>query len=262
MRYPLRHGGIAGQYPSRWAGGILDLVLPHLVLVHGSRLASSQWSPQLPLLDGRATVALVDLPGHGTRAAEEFTLAGCRRVVDGAVDEAPVGAAVVLVGHSLGGYVAMAYAAEHGSRLDGLVLAGCSATPTGPGAAVYRAVAALTDRLGPERMTRVNDRVLRRLYPAELIEPVIAGGYYFTPTAAAWRAVMTECRPAMLGDLACPVLLLNGQWDQFRLGVRSVLRVLPDARVETIRGASHLANLDQPEAFAEAVLAFAGSVTT
>lgn len=233
---------------------------PHLVLVHGSRLASSQWSPQLPLFEGRATVGLVDLPGHGRLAGEPFTLARAVEVVDEAVDAAPEGAPVVLVGHSLGGYVAMAYADAQGGRLDGLVLAGCSATPVGPGAAVYRAVAALTDRIGPERMTRVNDRVLRRFYAPELIEPVIAGGYYFAPTPAAWRAVMDGCRPEMLRGLECPVLLLNGQWDQFRLGTRDVLRVLPDARVQTIPGASHLANLDRPEAFAEAVLAFAESL--
>jgi pimeloyl-ACP methyl ester carboxylesterase len=202
----------------------------------------------------------VDLPGHGSRADERFSLARAVEVVDEAVDEAPQGAPVVLVGHSLGGYVAMAYAAAHGRRLDGLVLAGCSATPVGPGAAVYRAVAALTDRAGPDRMTRVNNRVLRRLYAPELIEPVIAGGYYFAPTPDAWRAVMDCCRPEMLRGLGCPVLLLNGQWDQFRLGVRDVLRVLPEARVETVPRASHLANLDQPEAFAEAVLAFAESV--
>ncbi|HEY0642302.1 MAG TPA: alpha/beta hydrolase [Nocardioides sp.] len=233
---------------------------PHLVLVHGSRLASSQWSPQLPLFAGRATVGLVDLPGHGRLAGEPFSLERAVEVVDEAVDAAPEGAPVVRVGHSLGGYVAMAYAAAHGSRLDGLVLAGCSATPVGPGAAVYRAVAAVTDRVGPDRMTRVNNRVLRRLYASELIEPVIAGGYYFAPTPAAWRAVMEECRPEMLRGLECPVLLLNGQWDQFRLGVRDVLRVLPGARVQTVPRASHLANLDQPEAFAAAVLSFAESV--
>jgi pimeloyl-ACP methyl ester carboxylesterase len=224
-------------------------------------LASSQWSPQLPLFAGRATVGLVDLPGHGQLAGEPFTLERAVEVVDGAVDTAPAGAPVVLVGHSLGGYVAMAYAEAHGSRLDGLVLAGCSAEPVGPGAAVYRAVAAVTDRIGPERMTRVNDRVLRRLYASELIEPVIAGGYYFAPTPAAWRAVMEDCRPEMLRGLGCPVLLLNGQWDQFRLGVRDVLRVLPTARVQVVPRASHLANLDQPEAFAEAVLSFAESLT-
>ena len=236
-------------------------MLPHLVAVHGSRLASSQWLPQLPLWDGRVTVGLVDLPGHGRLAGEPFTLERCVEVVDEAVDAAPPGAPVVLLGHSLGGYVAMAYAAERAARLDGLVLAGCSATPTGPGAAVYRGVAAATARIGPERMTRFNNRLLRRLYAAELIEPVIAGGYFFDPTPDAWRAVMRTCRPSMLAGVTCPVLVLNGQWDQFRLRVRDVLRVLPEAQVAVVPRASHLVNLDQPEAFAEAVASFAESVT-
>ena len=42
---------------------------PQLVLVHGSRLSSAQWLPQLPLLEPHVDVRLVDLPGHGPRAA-------------------------------------------------------------------------------------------------------------------------------------------------------------------------------------------------
>jgi pimeloyl-ACP methyl ester carboxylesterase len=235
-------------------------VRAHLVLVHGSRLSSTQWAPQVPLLRDHVDLTLVDLPGHGARATEEFTLARCVEVIDDAVRAVPGGVPVVLVGHSLGGYAAMAYAASHPDALDGLVLAGASATPTGPGAAIYRGVAALTDRLGPERMTRVNDRVLHRLYPAERVDPVIAGGYYFTPTAAAWREVMAHCRPAMLRGVHCPVLLLNGRFDQFRVGARAYLRACPGARVEIVPRASHFANLDQPEAFADALLRFARAV--
>ena len=228
--------------------------------MHGSRLGSCQWAPQVALLQGDVDLTLVDLPGHGVRAGEDFTLHGCVEVVDGAVRAVPAGTPVVLVGHSLGGYAAMAYAAAHPDALDGLVLAGASATPTGPGAAVYRGVAALTDRIGPERMTRVNDRVLRRLYPPERIEPVIAGGYFFEPTAAAWREVMTHCRPAMLEQVHCPVLLLNGRFDQLRVGVRAYLRACPSAREEVIARAGHLSNLDQPEAFADALLRFTRTV--
>ncbi len=100
------------------------------------------------------------------------------------------------------------------------------------------------------------------MYPADLIEPVIAGGYFFAPTPAAWREVMTHCRPSMLHGVDCPVLLLNGQFDQFRLGVRAFVRACPHAEVRVIRRASHLANLDQPEAFAEAVLDFALGLPT
>ena len=232
----------------------------HLVLVHGSRLASSQWAPQVALLRDHVDLTVVDLPGHGTRVAEAFTLERCVAVIDEAVRAVPPDAPAVLVGHSLGGYAAMADAAARSDALDGLVLAGASATPTGPGAALYRGVAALTDRLGPDRMTRLNDRILRRLYPAERIEPVIAGGYFFAPTATAWREVMTHCRPSMLEHVQCPVLLLNGQFDQLRIGVRAYLRACPSAREEVIRRAGHLSNLDQPEAFADALLRFTRSV--
>jgi pimeloyl-ACP methyl ester carboxylesterase len=236
-------------------------VRAHLVLVHGSRLSSTQWAPQVPLLRDHVDLTLVDLPGHGDRAGEAFTLDRCVEVIDEAVSTVPDGVPVVVVGHSLGGYAAMAYAAARPDTLDGLVLAGSSAVPTGPGAAVYRGVAALTDRLGAERMTRVNDRVLHRLYPAERIDPVIAGGYFFTPTAAAWREVMARCRPSMLEQVHCPVLLLNGQFDQLRIGARAYLRACPSAREQIVRRAGHLAGLDQPEAFAEALLRFARTVT-
>ncbi|MGO4597792.1 alpha/beta fold hydrolase [Terrabacter sp. 2RAF25] len=233
----------------------------HLVLVHGSRLSSTQWAPQVPLLSDHVGLTLVDLPGHGARAGEPFTMDRCVGVIGEAVSSASAHAdPVVLVGHSLGGYAAMAYAAARPDTLAGLVLAGSSATPTGPGAAVYRGVAALTNRLGPARMTRVNDRVLHRIYPADLIDPVIAGGYWFDATPAAWQEVMTHCRPSMLHGVRCPVLLLNGQFDQFRIGTRAYLRACPTARVETIPRASHLSNLDQPEAFAAALLRFTREV--
>lgn len=212
------------------------------------------------MLEGQVSVGLVDLPGHGSRAGEPFTLDRCVEVIDEAVDDAPEGAPVVVAGHSLGGYAAMSYAAEHAERLDGLVLAGCSATPKGIGAALYRAVAALSDRMGPERMTRINNRVLRTMYDADLIEPVIDQGFWFEPTAAAWDDVITRCGPEMVCDVECPVLFLNGQFDQFRLGVRDFLAVCPNARAEVIPRASHLTNLDQPQAFADALIRFADSL--
>jgi pimeloyl-ACP methyl ester carboxylesterase len=231
-------------------------VTPRVVLVHGSRLSAAQWAPQLPYLSPRVEPVAVDLPGHGARAAEPFTLDRCAQVIQEAVAAPPSGTPVVVVGHSLGGYAAMAHAARHGTDLAGLVLAGASATPTGPGAAAYRLVAALTERLGPTRMERLTWRFLRRRYPPEVAGPVMAGGYFPDATADAWRAVMDGCRPAMLAGLACPVLLLNGQYDQFRLGERAFRRHCPQARVEVLPGATHFANLDRPREFAEAVLRF------
>jgi pimeloyl-ACP methyl ester carboxylesterase len=201
----------------------------------------------------------VDLPGHGRRSGERFTLDRCVEVVQEAVvsgAEAPV----VVVGHSLGGYVALLHAARHSADLAGVVLAGASADPVGAGAAAYRAVAALTERIGPDRMERATFRFLRRRYPPEISEALVAGGYHLGPTGTAWSEVMERCRPGLLADATCPVLLLNGQYDQFRLGVRRFRRACPAARVEVLPGATHLANLDRPQAFADAVLRFVRTV--
>lgn len=233
---------------------------PHVVLVHGSRLSHAQWAAVVARLGSRVTSAALDLPGHGRLSAEPFTLPRGVAVVDDVVRAAPAGAPVVLVGHSLGGYVAMAYAAQHGDWLAGLVLAGASAIPAGPGAAVYRAVARLTDALGPARMGRVYDAVLTRRYDPQLVAAVQAGGYSFGDTRAMWGAVMEACHPAMLRRFTGPVLLLNGQWDQFRLGERAFLRHLPNASLQVIPGATHFSCLDRPAAFADAVARFAAAL--
>ena len=82
-----------------------------LVLVHGSRLSHTQWAPQVALLEEEFDLVLPDLPGHGSRAAEPFTLDRAVGAIAETVDgPARVGrdGRVILVGHSLGGYAAMA----------------------------------------------------------------------------------------------------------------------------------------------------------
>ena len=83
-----------------------------LVLVHGSRLSASQWSPQTarlaadPALRDWLEVVVPDLPGHGARSSEPFTLDRAVGAVAAAVEADPAVECVVLAGHSLGGYVA------------------------------------------------------------------------------------------------------------------------------------------------------------
>jgi len=224
-----------------------------LVLMHGSRLSAAQWSPQTvrlaadPALRDWLEVVVPDLPGHGARSPEPFTLDRAVGAVAAAVEAEPSVERVVLAGHSLGGYVAATYAALFPRRLDGLVLIGSAAVPRGAGAAAYRAVAVLTERAGPDRMTRVNDRVLGRLYPSDLVEPVVAGGYWFAPTRAAWRDVMARCGPHQLRDVTCPVLVAGGRYDQLMLDASRYARRAPHGRVVRIPGAGHFAGFDRPD---------------
>jgi pimeloyl-ACP methyl ester carboxylesterase len=266
-----------------------DVRRTRLVLVHGSRLSATQWAPQTTRLAAAPDaypwleVVTPDLPGHGGRSGEPFTLDRAVGAVAAAVEGEPERQArapetagsgldpvvvpvdrtrprVVLAGHSLGGYVAATYAATFPRRLDGLVLLGSAAIPRGAGATAYRAVAALTERAGPERMTRVNDRVLGRLYAADLVEPVVAGGYWFTPTRAAWREVMARCGPHQLREVTGPVLLAGGVYDQLMLDASRYARSAPRARVVRIPGAGHFAGFDRPDEVTALLLEFVRGV--
>ncbi|HPR45906.1 MAG TPA: alpha/beta fold hydrolase, partial [Ottowia sp.] len=78
--------------------------IPLLILLHGTRLTGAQWATYAERLAGVADVVAPDLPGHGTRAEQPFTLDAAVRVVEDLVASAAE-RPVFLAGHSLGGFV-------------------------------------------------------------------------------------------------------------------------------------------------------------
>ncbi|HSO64738.1 MAG TPA: alpha/beta hydrolase [Ornithinibacter sp.] len=227
-----------------------------VVLVHGSQLSSAQWGRYAALLGPDVELAVPDLPAHGARRGEPFTWERALEVVGEAVDGGSPGVPVVLVGHSLGGYLAMAYAGAHPERLSGLALLGASAVPAGPGAALYRAILSVEQRLGVDRMSRALDKQFDAMLPEELAAVIKEGGYGFDGIPAAWAGVMGRCRPEMLEEVTCPVLLLNGQLDQLRVGARRFARAARSApwlRVVTVRHGLHVFPLTHPHDTAAAL---------
>src|SRR5215208_4491729 len=96
-----------------------------VVLLHGFGGNTSHWAEQLDHLGRSRQVIAIDLRGHGRSAAPadgdyaiETQVDDVRAVLDDAnIDRA------VLVGHSLGGAIALAFAGRHPARVTGLVLA-------------------------------------------------------------------------------------------------------------------------------------------
>jgi pimeloyl-ACP methyl ester carboxylesterase len=228
-----------------------------IVFVHGTRFSAGQWSAQVGALREEFPVAAVDLPGHGARSDRPWSLDAATEVIASAVDALGAGPALV-VGHSLGGYAALEFARRHPERLRGLVLAGASASTRGPWTTPYRWIAGLVPRLPADRLTRWNDRLLRRLYPPEVVGETIRNGYAFHTLPAAWNEVLGRFDAETLRQVAAPVLILNGEKDTvFRSGEADFARAHPHARVELVPRAGHLANFDAPEAFTSAVRRFA-----
>lgn len=224
-------------------------------------MAGAYWAGLRAALEDRFRVVAVDLPGHGARRDEPFTH---REAVDTILRAlaACAGGAGLLLGHSLGGFLAMDAAAEAPARCRGLALVGCSARARGPGTLPYRLALRLLPRFSEERLTRWNDALLRRLYPPALIEPQVAAGYGFRAIPAAWRAVLGKDHARALASFPAPILVVNGARDRlFRSGERRFLRALPaTARLAVIEEAGHLVNLDQPARFEAVVRAFAAEV--
>jgi pimeloyl-ACP methyl ester carboxylesterase len=231
-----------------------------LVLVHGTRLSHTQWAPYAGRFPGLEVVR-PDLPGHGTRMGERFTTDAAVEAIAAAVETGRPGLPVVLVGHSLGGYMATAYAAHHPRRLAGLVLVGASAVPTGPGAAAYRGLGRVLDRLGEERIGGFANRVLARLTTPEVVDQVVAGGTSYTATRDAWAAVMADCRPELLGEVECPVLVVGGQLDQLAIHARRFAAAAPHGRVRIVRRATHFLPLTHVDDLTAILCEFVEEVT-
>lgn len=230
---------------------------PPIVFVHGTRLSAGQWSPQLAALQEDFHVAAIDLPGHGARSAQPWSLNAATEVIASAVDSLDHGPALV-VGHSLGGYASLEFARRCPKQLRGLVLAGASASTCGPWATPYRWAVGLVPRIPADRLTRWNDRLLRRLYAPEVVDATIRTGYAFHTLPAAWGEVLGRFDANAMRYVAAPVLILNGEKDTvFRSGETDFLRAHPQARVELIPRARHLANFDDPDAFTDAIRRFA-----
>ena len=102
----------------------------------------------------------------------------------------------IIVGLSLGGYVAMAFAAEAPGIADVLVLAGSTVEPTGRRAHPFRALALAYDRTHHLVFDRLIAAFVRRRYPGGLGDLLVASGFAYRGGSEALRS--------LAGSPSCP----------------------------------------------------------
>lgn len=227
------------------------------------------------MVDGLASRAgppvLLDLPGHGRhvglKGVWRFTLEAVEAEVDALTGTEPVD----LVGYSMGGRLALAYACRNPDRVGRLVLESAS-----PGLRTEEERTAR--RLEDEGLAR---RIEGGGIPAFVDEwerlPLFSSQASLSPEArarqravrlandshslaAALRGLGTGVLPSYwgsLGTIQAPVLIVAGALDPKFVEIgRRMASALPDARLVEVPEAGHTVHLEQPGAWLAAVTGF------
>ncbi|MEQ1438257.1 alpha/beta hydrolase [Fontimonas sp. SYSU GA230001] len=230
---------------------------PPLVFLHGLGGSSEDWEQQIPYFATRYRVLAPDFRGFGGTPAGGRRLSIARLAADtGAFVDAMGLSRFRLVGHSMGGAVALQYALTHPGKIERLVIAN-SVPSFRPQSArhylefLYRL--AVMGVLGPAKLAEIS---AMRQFPEPQHEPLraklIARGArntratYLAALASLGRWSVIE----RLHELKMPVLVAASQHDYF--GHDETVKfahALPRGRLHLFKGAHHGLPLEQPDAF-------------
>lgn len=239
-----------------------------VVLVHGNRTSHSQWDLQLPALRAAGhRVHTPDLPGHGTRRGEPFTLDAAQEAIESAVHRAHehMGLPVHLVGSSLGGMLAIHSASRLGSGsgsvpgsgsrvLGSLTACGAALQPSPRVARWYGRLMRATD-LDPRMGSGGDGDLFLRILGPDGARAYLRGGRADPSVIApAFAAVASLDLRADLRTIDVPATFLHGRRDQLRLHERSFAAAAPHGRVELLAYGDHMVNLKRPGRFAADLL--------
>ena len=240
---------------------------PPLLFVHGLSGCWQNWLENIPHFARTHRVIAIDLPGFGASAMprEEISIAGYGRCLDQVCDRLGIDAAMV-VGNSMGGFVAAELAISFPQRVERLVLvsaAGITAEhlPADRVMAGARVVAATADWAVSRHTVFARRPLLRRLalsfvvqHPDRLSAPLAyelmkgSGKEGFLPAMA---AIMRHPISERLPQIACPTLVIWGANDRVipARDADTFERLIPDVRKVVLPDTGHVAMLERPARF-------------
>jgi 3-oxoadipate enol-lactonase len=240
---------------------------PPVVLLHGFPFDHTLWDPQVAGLGPGFRVVAYDARAHGRSAGAGAPFAFEDFVDDllGLLDGLRIDRAI-LVGLSMGGYVALRFAEREPARVRALVLSDTKSAADGDEARLARAagarkvresgVAAFADGFLPKALARrtIAERPDVVAKVRGMILGCSAAGIAGTLVAMAGRTDTT----ASLGRTRVPTLVLVGAEDALTppADARALAGAIPGASLVEIPGAGHLPNLEEPGAFGAALLPF------
>jgi pimeloyl-ACP methyl ester carboxylesterase len=238
-----------------------------LILLHGVGLDHTLWDDLAPLLEPDFDVLRYDLLGHGAAPAlrgpadiQDFIAQ-----LDAELDRAGWQQATVL-GYSMGGLIAGAYAAAHPERVSRLVLLNTVFRRTDEEAAAVRARLDAAATQDPEAAAKVSltrwftpaFQAARPARVAQIEQRLLGNDRQSFLSAYALFALGDPLLAQAAPDIACPVLVMTGEHDvgsNPRM-TRDLARALPRACARVAPGQRHMLPVEEPGTVAAALRSF------
>lgn len=227
---------------------------PALLFVHGAGGDHTLWGQQLRDLSKKFSVAALDLNGHGrspARAGDGLTL----YVEDVLAVLQTLAVPTVLVGHSMGGAIALTTALQRPKNLLGLGLVG-----TGARLKVHPQILELCQTNFEEAVKLVVSWAFAEGASAELVQKA-RDAMRRNGQAALYRDFLS-CSTfdvmSQLSEISVPTIVICGREDKLTpVKYSEYLHTnIPNARLHVIERAGHMVMLEQPEALTQALRGF------
>ena len=237
---------------------------PWLVLSHSLACSGRMWDPQVEAFKDRYRILAHDMRGHGASSAPAgpYTLDMLADDVLGLMKHLKIERAIYC-GLSIGGMIGQTLALRQPGAFERMVLADTTHTQNADALKQWEERIRVAQSQGMKAlvastMERWFTEPFRASPPAQKIAQLIAS----TPVAGyvgCGQAIMKLSTTARLKDIRLPVLAITGEADGAAAGTRYIGENVPGARFVAIPQASHIANIEQPEKFNQALRDFLSS---
>ena len=229
-----------------------------VVLLHGFPLDHTIWEPLLSVIKERARIILPDMRGHGLSPVTDgaYSMRLMAADIAALLDRLGIDKAIV-VGHSMGGYVGLAFAQAYPNRLAGLGLIATQAAADTPEKRHNRLN--MADEIGRKGVKHLAEDMSTRLTTRpELIPSLRTLILKMNPKGAIGALKGMADRPDMtefLPSITIPSLVLAGS-DDVMIPIerpRTMEKMLARAWLVEIPSAGHVPMMEYPQQVAEAL---------
>lgn len=240
----------------------------NVLFIHGYPLSSLIWAPQLDELGGVAYCVAPDLRGFGESGTPggDVTMADYADDCIALLDELGLEDPVVVCGLSMGGYVALELQRRYPDRVSALILASTKAGADSDEAKAGRDKAAQTAR--DQGVEAIAASMLPKMLAAATYaeKPELVADVHEILRSASVDGVVgalgamrdrVDSTP-LLARIGVPTLVLHGRDDTLMPPAEAerLAAGIPGAKLTVIPDAGHLVNLEQHEAFNDAIVEF------